>query len=152
MVGCFSDDTDEDYIIQTVYDRLNIPKGKDGKVSITYVPQHGETLCRSTFAVREDTEGQADMVFTRKRAPQKERVVEEHTDDTRFRDLSRSQEASVVLQQHVEEPRDKESMLSHTLARLFLDKGIQDLPDEGAKNLGRKVMLAIQGGTSVNET
>jgi hypothetical protein len=80
LVGCFSDDTDEDYITQTVYDRLNIPKGRDGKVSITYVPLKGETLCRSTFAVRKDKEGQADMVFTRKRAPQKEEeVVKEHT-------------------------------------------------------------------------
>jgi hypothetical protein len=56
------------------------------------------------------------------------------------------------LQPHIEEPRDKDGMLLNTLARLFLDKDIQELPDEGAKNLGRKVMLAIQGGTSVNET
>jgi hypothetical protein len=73
LTGCFSDDADEDYIIQTIYERLKIPKGKDGKVSITYTPHKGGNICRSTFAVREDVDGQADIVFTRTRPARKEK-------------------------------------------------------------------------------
>ena len=72
VTGCFSDDTDEDYIIDTIYDRLKIPKGKDGKVSIPYIPLKSTTTRRSKFSVREDKLGQADMVFTRKRPAPKD--------------------------------------------------------------------------------
>jgi hypothetical protein len=76
MTGCISDDTDEDYIIQTVYERLEIPKGKDGKVGITYTPHKGDKTCRSTFAVREDVDGLADIVFARKRPARKEKNLD----------------------------------------------------------------------------
>jgi hypothetical protein len=55
-------------------------------------------------------------------------------------------EASGRLQKRIEEP-----MVENTLARLFLEEGIQDLPDEKVENLGRKVMLAVRGAKTVND-
>lgn len=77
LAGCISDDTDEDYIIQTIYERLRIPKGKDGKVGITYIPHKGTKPSRSSFAVREDKGGLADIVFSSKRQTWKEK--QKHT-------------------------------------------------------------------------
>lgn len=74
LTGCFSDDADEDYIIRTIDERLKIPRGRDGKVSITYTPHKGGNICRSSFAVREDGDGQADIVFTRQRPARKEKT------------------------------------------------------------------------------
>jgi hypothetical protein len=73
LSGCISDTTDEDYIIQTIYERLKLPKGKDGKVGITYTPHKGDKVCRLNFAVREDEDGLADIVFAKNRPARKEK-------------------------------------------------------------------------------
>jgi hypothetical protein len=69
--SCHSDKTDEDYIIETIFERLNLKRGRDGKVIVTWVPQEGGRTKRTKCAVLPDNEGLADMVFTTRTVEEK---------------------------------------------------------------------------------
>jgi hypothetical protein len=63
----YSDETDEDYILETVRERLNLAKSdKDGKVTVFWKPQGGGKTSKTRCAVWPDEEGKADIVFTTK--------------------------------------------------------------------------------------
>ena len=72
LVGCYSDETDEDYIIETIYKRLGLQKDQDGKVDLTY--EFGGKSSTTVCSVRPDEEGLADIVFT-KRRPRNEELA-----------------------------------------------------------------------------
>jgi hypothetical protein len=66
---CYCHETDEDYIIETARERLNLNKmDKDGKVTVTWYPQGGGKTSKTRCAVRPDEEGKADLVLTTKKA------------------------------------------------------------------------------------
>jgi hypothetical protein len=69
----YSDETDEDYILETVRERLNLDKlDKDGKVTVFWKPKGEGKTSKTRCAVWPDEEGEADMVFTTKVAEKAE--------------------------------------------------------------------------------
>jgi hypothetical protein len=69
----YSDETDEDYILETVRERLNLDKSeKDGKVIVFWKLKGEGKISKTRCAVRPDKDGEADMVFTTKVAEKTE--------------------------------------------------------------------------------
>jgi hypothetical protein len=60
----FSDKTVENYVVERVNRRLNLPKSSDGNVVMSWVPEEGGEVISQRFAVWPDEKGLADVVFT----------------------------------------------------------------------------------------
>jgi hypothetical protein len=68
----YSDETGEDCIIEAAFERLNLKKDEDAKVTVVWVPQGGGKISRTKCKVVPDCDGLADMVFTTKVVVRKE--------------------------------------------------------------------------------
>ena len=122
--SCYSNESDESYIIETTCERLGLKKDKEDKVIVTWRPRErgkSSRFSRTKCAVRPDEDGLADMVFT----AQVEKKLLKRLDDE---ELSEDTDTEIEKSEESRKYRDKNAGNADGF-----DSGYNSVPPEGER-------------------